>query len=105
MAHIINLVEFIDMVAERATALGGEALGTVRMAAAASQFDEFPEGVFDSLEVAEALADRYARVTATAREGIDTAEEAGDMATSDLFIDVARELDKSLWFLEAHLQK
>ena len=99
-----ELVEFIDMVAERATALGGEALGTVRMAAAASQIEEFPEGVFDSLKVVDALADRYARVAATAREGIDAAEEAGDMATSDLFIDVARGLDKSLWFLEAHLQ-
>jgi starvation-inducible DNA-binding protein len=30
-----ELVKFMDMVAERATALGGEALGTVRMAAAA----------------------------------------------------------------------
>jgi len=30
-----GLVEFIDTVAERVTALGGEALGTVRMAAAA----------------------------------------------------------------------
>lgn len=100
-----GLVEFIDMVAERATALGGEALGTVRMASAASQIDEYPEGVFEGLQVVEALADRYARVAATVREGIDAAEEAEDMATSDLFIDVARGLDKSLWFLEAHLQK
>jgi starvation-inducible DNA-binding protein len=100
-----ELVEFMDMVAERATALGGEALGTVRMAAAASQIDEYPAGVFDGLEVVGALADRYARVAATVREGIDASEEAKDMATSDLFIDVARGLDKSLWFLEAHLQK
>jgi starvation-inducible DNA-binding protein len=61
--------------------------------------------VFDGLEVVEALAERYARVAATVREGIDAAEEAKDMASSDLFIDVVRGLDKSLWFLEAHLQK
>jgi starvation-inducible DNA-binding protein len=100
-----ELVKFMDMVAERATALGGEALGTVRMAASASQIDEYPAGVFDGLEVVEALAERYTRVAATVREGIDAAEEAKDMATSDLFIDVVRGLDKSLWFLEAHLQK
>ncbi len=52
-----------------------------------------------------ALADRYARIAASVREAIDAAEEAGDMSTSDLFIDVCRGLDKSLWFLEAHLQR
>lgn len=100
-----ELLGLIDMVAERATALGGEARGTVRMAASGSQLDEYPEGVFEGLELVNALADRYARVAASIREGIDEAEKAGDMSTSDLFIDVSRELDKSLWFLEAHLQK
>jgi starvation-inducible DNA-binding protein len=99
-----ELVVLIDMVAERATALGGEALGTVRMAAVASQIEEYPQGIFDGPEVVSALADRYARVAASIRQDIDAAEEAGDMSTSDLFIDVSRVLDKSLWFLEAHLQ-
>jgi len=100
-----ELVGLMDMVAERATALGGEALGTVRMASAASQIEEYPQGVFEGMQVVNALADRYARVAASVRDGIDAAEEAKDMSTSDLFIDVSRELDKSLWFLEAHLQR
>ncbi len=99
-----ELVEYIDMVAERATALGGEALGTVRMAAASSQIEEFPKGIFEGLEVVKALADRYALVGGSVREAIDSAEKAEDMTTSDLFIDVSHSLDKRLWFLEAHLQ-
>ncbi len=35
---------------------------------------------------------------------IDAAEEAGDRDTSDLFTEISRGLDKSPWFLEAHLQ-
>jgi starvation-inducible DNA-binding protein len=99
-----ELLEVADVIAERATALGGEARGTVHMAAAASRLAEFPEGVFEGLEVLSALADRFVDLAASAREAIDAAEEAGDMDTSDLFIEVSRGLDKRLWFLEAHLQ-
>jgi starvation-inducible DNA-binding protein len=47
---------------------------------------------------------RYANVAATTRAAIDTAEEAKDIGTSDLFTEVSRGLDKALWFLEAHSQ-
>jgi hypothetical protein len=42
-----TVLGFVDLIAERATALGGEALGTVRMAAAASSLDEFPRDSYD----------------------------------------------------------
>lgn len=74
------------------------------MAAAASQIEEYSKGIFEGLEVVSALADRYARTAASVRQGIEVAEKAGDMATSDLFIDVCRVLDKNLWFLKAHLR-
>jgi starvation-inducible DNA-binding protein len=38
------------------------------------------------------------------REAIDTAAAAGDADTADLFTGISRELDKQLWFVEAHLQ-
>lgn len=98
-----TLLAHIDIVAERVTALGGEALGTVRMAAAASQVKELPKGVFADMKVVDALAERYAQLGGSLREAIDAAEKAGDMVTSDLFIEVTHALDKSLWFLEAHL--
>ncbi len=99
-----QLLGHVDMIAERATALGGIAAGTVRMSARASRLEEYAGGPVDSLESVRLLAERYAGLAQTTREAIDQAEEAGDMATSDMFIDVTRDLDKSLWFLEAHLQ-
>jgi starvation-inducible DNA-binding protein len=99
-----QLEEFIDMIAERVTALGGTAKGTVRMAASASRLPEYPSNVVDSLPIIESIAVRYANVAATTRAAIDTAEEAKDIGTSDLFTEVSRGLDKALWFLEAHSQ-
>jgi len=99
-----ELEDFIDLVAERATALGGMAMGTVRMASAASRLPEYPPEAVEGLQCVKALADRYASLAATTRAAIDTAAEHGDMGTSDLFTEVSRGLDKALWFLEAHLQ-
>jgi starvation-inducible DNA-binding protein len=96
--------EHIDLIAERATALGGTALGTVRMAAAASRLDEYPLDVSHGLASVEALATAYAMVARTSRAAIDEAALVGDANTADLFTEVSRSLDKSLWFLEAHLQ-
>jgi starvation-inducible DNA-binding protein len=92
----------VDDIAERATALGGIAQGTVRMAAKASRLPEFPVDVFDGAAVVDALAMRYAIVAASTRAAIGEANEKGDPGTVDLFTEVSRGLDKSLWFLEAH---
>jgi len=102
LAH--ELEDYVDLIAERATALGGLALGTVRMSAAASRLPESSLDVVESIPSVEALATRYAGLAATTRAAIDAATEQADMDTADLFTDVSRGLDKSLWFLEAHLQ-
>ena len=99
------LREYADLIAERATALGGTALGTVRMAAGASRLDEYPLDLGGSMQHVEALAERFAALGATTRSAIEAAEELGDADTADLFTEVSRGLDKSLWFLEAHLQE
>jgi starvation-inducible DNA-binding protein len=99
-----ELEGYVDQIAERATALGGLALGTARLAAENSRLPELPLETTDSLPVVEALAERYADLAASTRSAIETAEDSHDAATADLFTEVARGLDKSLWFLEAHLQ-
>lgn len=99
-----ELTEYVDMIAERATALGGLALGTARMAAENSRLPESVLEVTDSLPVVEALVERYAALAASTRAAIETAEDQHDVATADLFTEVTRGLDKDLWFLEAHLQ-
>ena len=98
-----QLPGFIDEVAERAGTLGGYAQGTVRMAASNSRLDEFPD-VTDGVAVTEALAERWAQYAALVREAIDEADDQDDDATEDLFTEIQRAVDKSLWFIEAHLQ-
>ena len=99
-----NVLEYVDTIAERVTALGGVARGTVRMSASASRLQEFPGEALSSLPCVEVLAARYAQLAKSTRAGIDTAATHRDADTADLFTELSRGLDKALWFLEAHLQ-
>jgi len=100
-----GLPPLIDDTAERAAALGGVVNGTSRQVAAHSEVPEFPEGVHDGIAVVTALADRYAKAGASTRAAIDSADKLEDKDSADLFTGASRYLDKSLWFLEAHLSK
>ncbi len=93
-----------DEIAERATALGGYATGTVRMAAANSQIPEMPTDIDAGIDYVQALVDRYTRHANAVRAAIEQADEVGDLDTADLFTEISRELDKDLWFLQAHVQ-
>lgn len=99
-----ELLGYVDMMAERITALGGTALGTVEMAAGATTLPDMPEELAGGEEFLEALIERYGTHANAVRDAIDTTDELGDMGTSDLFTEVVRGLDKSLYFLEAHLR-
>ncbi len=99
-----SVLEHVDEIAERATALGGLALGTARLAAEASSLDEYPLDAVDGMDTAAAIADRLAAYGAAVRAAIDTSTEHGDLDTADLFTEISRGIDKHLWFVEAHLQ-
>ncbi len=96
--------EWVDEFAERVTALGGYATGTVRMAAAASTLPEFPTEITESMDYVRAVAERLAAFTNSARSAIDQTDKLGDADTADLFTEISRCADKYLYFLEAHLQ-
>jgi starvation-inducible DNA-binding protein len=100
-----GLLPYVDMIAERATALGGLAKGTVRMAADSTRLDPYPLEVVRDLETVEVVANCLAKLAASTRDAADKAEELEDMDTNDLMIEISRDLDKWLWFLEAHLQQ
>ncbi|MCX6967160.1 MAG: DNA starvation/stationary phase protection protein Dps [Verrucomicrobia bacterium] len=99
-----ELFPWIDTIAERATALGGMAAGTVRMAGSTSRLPEWPLHVVEGMASVEELVERYAELAASTREAIKSAMDLGDADTADLFTNQSRGLDKSLWFLQAHLQ-
>ncbi len=100
-----NLLEEIDTVAERVTALGGVAMGTVHMSAESTRLPEFPARAVLSMSSVEVLAVRYASLAETTRSAISICSERGDETTANMLQDISHDLDKSLWFLEAHLQK
>jgi starvation-inducible DNA-binding protein len=99
-----SVLGFVDEIAERATALGGLATGTARMAAEASTLDEYPLDATAGLDTVEVVADRLAAFGEVVREGIDQSDKLGDADTADLFTEISRAIDKHLWFVEAHLQ-
>jgi starvation-inducible DNA-binding protein len=94
----------IDLIAERATALGGTALGTVRVAAQKSTLSEYPLEITDGRDHVDALSSAMAQFGKNIRAGIDEADQLGDADTADLFTEISREIDKLLWFVEAHIQ-
>lgn len=93
-----------DDIAERATALGGLAVGTARQMAHGTRLPEYPAEAVTGTQHVTALAERYALLAASTRAAIDAATQLNDADTADLFTGISRTLDKDLWFLEAHLQ-
>jgi len=93
-----ELEEFIDLFAERITALGGTALGTARIAAQESILPEFPLDILEGKDFVITLADRFAPYAKLLREGIAATDELADADTADLYTEVSRVIDKRLWF-------
>jgi starvation-inducible DNA-binding protein len=100
----MDLGGHIDDMAERITALGGTAEGTVQAVIGRSQLDPYPLGLAEGRAHLEALAIALARFGKGVRKAIDESGKTGDADTSDLFTGVSRDVDKSLWLVEAHLQ-
>lgn len=99
-----HLEEHIDLLAERATALGGVAHGTARQAAANSQLPEYPLEATTGEEHVRAVVERLAKFARLVRADIDGTSNLGDQSTADLLTQISREVDKDLWLVEAHLQ-
>jgi len=98
-----NVEDHIDTLAERVTALGGRAHGTLASVARTTTLKPYPEDISEGLQHVDALSAALADYGAKVRAGIEAADKLGDADTADLFTGISRENDKNLWFLEAHL--
>jgi starvation-inducible DNA-binding protein len=98
-----HVEDHIDTLAERVTALGGVARGTLASVTRATTLQPYPEDISAGELHLQALSSAVADFGAKVRRGIEEAARLGDADTSDLFTGLSRALDKDLWFLEAHL--
>jgi starvation-inducible DNA-binding protein len=94
----------VDDIAERITTLGGVAMGTVRLSAENSSLSEYPHEISDGTAHVDALSTALSDFGKKVRENIDTTDELGDKDTADLYTGISRNVDKLLWFVEAHNQ-
>ena len=97
--------EYSDLIAERAVALGGVARGTLQAVSAQSQLREYALDVGDWRSHVRAMQDALATFGRGVRKAIDDATALNDADTADLFTEVSRGVDKSLWMVEAHVQE
>lgn len=98
-----DVLKYVDTIAERATALGGVALGTARIAAKNSRLKEIEHGALQSPDAIRMVVECMGNLASSTRTAIDTADKAGDIATADLFTEIVRDLDKHIYFLDSHL--
>jgi starvation-inducible DNA-binding protein len=96
---------FVDLLAERATLLGGYATGTARMAAENSALPEYPTSAIEGRQHLDALIERFGIYCGRIRQAVDDSDDIGDPSTADLYTEISRVADKRLWFLEAHIQQ
>ncbi len=99
-----EMAEFVDLIAERCTQLGGYATGTVRMAAENSPLPEYPTEIVEGMDHVTALVERFGPYCGHIRQAIEDSDKLGDPTTSDMYTQISRKVDERLWFLEAHIQ-
>jgi starvation-inducible DNA-binding protein len=98
------VLEQIDEIAERITSLGGTAEGTVAVAAKRSQLKNYPLSITAGKDHLFYLSNQLSVYGKAVRADIDGTDQLGDKDSADLMTGISREVDKYLWFIEAHLQ-
>ena len=96
--------EYIDLIAERIVQLGGIAEGTLRVAAKRTQLPDYPLNISSGHDHVNALAHTLASYGEGIRKAVGLADELMDQDTADILTQISREVDKYLWFVEAHVQ-
>lgn len=95
---------YADDIAERAVALGGIARGTLQSVSQQTQLPEYPLDAGDWRSHVVAMRDALATFGRGVRKAIDDTTALNDADTADLFTEISRGVDKSLWMVEAHVQ-
>ena len=96
--------EYANLIAERIVQLGGKAEGTAYAVAERSSLDGYQLGSADGNSHIGALSTTLTDFGRHARYTSEQATELGDADTADIFTEIARGIDKWLWFVETSQQ-
>jgi starvation-inducible DNA-binding protein len=96
--------EYANQIAEHIVRLGGMAEGTALAVARRTSLDEYVLATADGQGHINALATTLTAFGKHVRYASEQASELKDAGTADLFTDIARGIDKWLWFVEKSRQ-
>ena len=94
----------VDLIAERAVQLGGNADGTLQAAAKNTTLKPYSLRLSAGRDHVDALSSTMADFGKRIRAAIKETADWGDADTSDMLTEISRDIDKQLWFVEAHLE-
>ena len=99
---VVTARQYVDEVAERASALGYSPTGTAGTVTADSGLPEYPTGWQSDPETIERITATLDSAITRLRPRIDETEKT-DLVTQDLLIAVARALEEAHWMWQAQL--
>ncbi|MBO7332311.1 MAG: DNA starvation/stationary phase protection protein Dps [Alphaproteobacteria bacterium] len=98
-----KLLEYVDLFAERAVQLGGTALGTAQEIVKVTKLSPYPTDIYATTQHLILLQQQYGEVANAVRQVVENGEADAD--TIDILTGASEDLDKFLWFIEAHLSE
>ncbi|GAA3729061.1 Dps family protein [Salinicoccus jeotgali] len=96
--------EYVDELAERLLAIGGEPIGKQSEAIEKATVKEAEYDIEANAMVRQLVQD-YDNIIQELDEGRKVAEEAGDDRTADTFISMTTDIEKNNWMLKSFLGK
>jgi len=92
-----------DTLGERIAAYGYTALSGAAYVLNNSYIETYPNSIINCCDHFSALSDRLAKLANTYVESINRLDTIGSKVTSNVYQDIVFNLDKYLYFLEAHI--
>lgn len=97
-----TLLKHADIFAERIVQMGGVAYGTPEIIVGNALFNSYPTNIFRTDEHLHELIKRYAETANNIRNDIENNKV--EAVTIDILTTALEDLDKYVWFMEAHLE-
>jgi starvation-inducible DNA-binding protein len=95
---------YIDELAERLLALGGQPVATMTKFLEIATVQE-AEGSETAEQMVQVTIDDFTKIIDELKEGLKIAQSVNDEATSDLFLGIHASLEKHVWMLGSFLGK